>query len=137
VKRSVASFGIPLLILAFAPVPATPRPLSSRHEALSIFLARSIVRRNAYDKVKIAVTHARIALATTLPNLTGLGTWTHRFITNTPRDGTESVAVSSRAAGAACGAGLGTAVPARHYLNGGLVQPFLAIETWHAMTSDK
>jgi multidrug efflux system outer membrane protein len=113
------------------PVPLAPRLLSSWNEALSMLLARSLDLRNAYDQVKIAVAQSRIALAATLPNLNGLGSATHQFITHT--SSAESVTLTSSAAGTT--AGLGTTVPTPNYLNGSLVltQPLLAIEAWHAI----
>jgi outer membrane protein TolC len=100
-----------------------------------MLLARSLDLRNAYDQVKIAVAQSRIALAATLPSLTGIGTATHQFLTHTSANGTESVTVSSCTTGSTCSAGIGTTVPTPNYLSGSLVlsQPLLAIETWHAI----
>ena len=123
------------------PVPPAGRIVGSWQEALAMLVPRSLDLRNAYDAIKVAEAMSRIALAATLPTVTGTGLATHQFITNTlpPTMGTESQSMStvcqSSASGSTCQSAVGSTVPTPNYLNGALTmtQPLLAIEAWHAI----
>jgi outer membrane protein TolC len=118
-----------------APMAPAPRVVSSWQDALSMLNARSLDLRNAYDQIKSAEAMSRIALAATLPTLTGTGVATHQFITNTvpASEGASTTACQSTGGMVACSNG--STVPTPNYLNGALTltQPLLAIEAWHTI----
>ncbi len=117
-----------------APVPPAGRIVGSWQEALSMLVVRSLDLRNAYDQIKVAEAMSRVALAATLPTLTGTGLGTHQFITHSVASGQEGQSVQCTSA-TNCQSAVGTTVPTPNYLNGSvlLTQPLLAIEAWHAI----
>lgn len=66
-----------------APVPPAARNIATWQEALDLLRARSTDLRTAYDEVLRAEANSRVALAGALFTVTGTGTATHNFITNT------------------------------------------------------
>jgi multidrug efflux system outer membrane protein len=114
------------------PVPPANRLVSSWKEALEMLAARSLDLRNAADQILSAEAQSRIALAAALPTLTGLGSGTHNFITNTIPAGTTVAQVTTTGQ---VGISEGTRTPTPNYLNGSLAltQPLLAIEAWHTI----
>jgi multidrug efflux system outer membrane protein len=117
-----------------APVPSAKIVVASWQEALSMLRARSLDLRNAADQILSAEAQSRIALAAALPTITGTGSATHQFLTNTAPPGQTGLSAGDCGTGS-CAVSVGSTSPTPYYLNAGLAvtQPLLAIEAWHAI----
>jgi outer membrane protein, multidrug efflux system len=114
-----------------APVRRAATEVRTWEEALQHVRARSTDLRVAADAVLRAEAQQRVALAGTLPTLTGQAAYTHNIITN---ENPVPVGIGP--------SGLITRqikTPFPDYLNGQLAasQPLLALRTWHAMGTAK
>ncbi len=116
-----------------APVPPAARNISRWEEALVLLRARSTDLRTAYDQVLQAEAQTRTALAGTLATINGTVTATHNFITN---QSSQVVGVDPTTLQPIFRP---YTVPTVNYMQGGaqVVQPILALETWHSIGTAK
>jgi outer membrane protein TolC len=111
-----------------ASVPAPRRVVSSWEEALSLVRSNSTDLRIAYDQIKEAEAQTRVAVAQALTSVTAQGSITHNMIT-----AQSSQVVSVDANGNPVFEAFTAPTPT--YLQGSvqMVQPILAVQTWHAI----